>query len=302
MNKIVGGLLVLPSAALIALLGGSRKSVIAAALLVAFVPLFVKDSTTESLGVLTAFWTICGLVLATSSNYSVATLLGMFVSLGLAVLSRPEALVLVPFGAILLAPKGENRLSTTAFALLTLATLIFVALRVAQMTWAVLLELSRGNTPQMASLGVVKTVILGTIWRNGAFWPSIFPVGVTLVALLSLFVRKIRRPAAILLGLGLVWIATSQRSAVCLRRGAGAWFAANYLGGCLGFEGSGCIQAWLQPWSSLVQLFILCPPFGLGQTVTMKRICSEKQLNCCLLIQSLWSVVAMRTIPWSQLI
>ena len=241
LNKIVGGLLVLPSAALIALLGGSRKSVIAAALLVAFVPLFVKDSTTESLGVLTAFWTICGLVLATSSNYSVATLLGMFVSLGLAVLSRPEALVLVPFGAILLAPKGENRLSTTAFALLTLATLIFVALRVAQMTWAVLLELSRGNIPQMASLGVVKTVILGTIWRNGAFWPSIFPVGVTLVALFALFVRKIRRPAAILLGLGLVWIATSQLDLpyVSVPRVQAPGLLLITLAAALGFEGLG---------------------------------------------------------------
>ncbi len=224
LHKVLGGLAVPAAAALLAALGAPRRAVLLGALLIAFTPLLVKDATSESLGVPTLLWTLVGLALAarTRRTASPATAWLAAFPLALAALSRPEAIVLIPLATAAAwawapapgsaRPRRPSNGAIAAWLALAAFVVAVLGLRIAQTTWAVELELSRGNTPQLATWRGVQAVLSGTLLRNAAFWPSLFPTVVTVGALAAPFLvdRASRRPVLLLAGLGMAWIAMAQ--------------------------------------------------------------------------------------------
>lgn len=230
LNAFLGGLAPLAGAALLARLGADRVATILGGAFMALVPLLIKDSTSESLGVPMLFWTLSGLVLLLRARVhmdALSLLLGVL-HLALAVMSRPEAVLLVPLAALLLTAltpsrgpslshAGKNR----AFLVAMLASAAFVLLlgilRIAQGTVAVEAELARGNTPDMLTLDGLRSTIRGLVFRNAAFWPSLFPTIVSVMALgAPLALAGHSRPrresvvCGVLVGIALAWIAVSQ--------------------------------------------------------------------------------------------
>ncbi len=224
LNKVLGGLVVTAGAALMGAMGAPRRAVLLGALLTACTPLLVKDATSESLGVPTLLWTVVGLALAAraraTSSLPIAAL--ALIHLALAVLSRPEAILLVPLAAAATwtwspAPVSRRTARTTpgktaGWIALAVTTIAILGVRIAQTSLAVGDELSRGNTPQLATWAGMHAVVTGTILRNAAFWPSLFSTVVTVGALAAPFLvtRRERGPVLVLLILGISWIALSQ--------------------------------------------------------------------------------------------
>lgn len=224
LHKVLGGLAVPVSAALLGALGAPRRAVLLGALLTAFTPLLVKDATTESLGVATLLWTLAGLALTARAraSASLSTAALACLHLALAVLSRPEAIAVVPLAAAAAwawtpaprarpAPRqGSGRLA--GWIPLAIGAAALLALRIAQAGLAVGDELSRGNTPDLATWAGMSALLTGTFLRNAAFWPSLFPTVVTVGALAAPFLvgRGERAPVLILAGTGLAWIALAQ--------------------------------------------------------------------------------------------
>jgi hypothetical protein len=224
LHKVLGGLTVPVAAALLGALGAPRRTVLLGALLMAFTPLLVKDATTESLGVATLLWTLAGLALVARarSDGSLRTAALALLHLALSVLSRPEAIVLVPLAAAATyawipgpRPRSQGRRPPGRLAgwiaLSAIATGL-LALRIAQASLSVGDELSRGNTPDLATWAGMSAIATGTFLRNAAFWPSLFPTVVTVGALAAPFLvgRRERAPVLVLAGTGLAWIALAQ--------------------------------------------------------------------------------------------
>jgi hypothetical protein len=222
LHKVLGGLAVPVAAALMAALGAPRRAVLTGALLAAFTPLLVKDATSESLGVPALLWTLAGLALAARARTTARPLDGALalLPLSLAAMSRPEAIALVPLAALATwavapgpaAPVPRTRAATIAWLALGGVATALLALRAVQAALAVETELSLGNAPQLVSWGGVQAVLTGTLLRNAAFWPSLFPTVITVGAFAAPFLveRRMRAPVLVLGGIGLAWIALAQ--------------------------------------------------------------------------------------------
>jgi hypothetical protein len=213
-NAVAGALLA-PAGAWLALrVGASGAGAALAGILLSLTPVFVKDATSESLLVPTTVWTVMGLALALRfrSTRSTTDLALAAVHVVLAMFARPEAIGLIPVTLAALwwhAPRGAAPVRRAHLAVLAAAAVPLV-LRVVHLRYAVGVELSRGNTPQMASMADAwGTIVEGFLARNLALWPSMFPAAVTALALGALLFRGVRWHALSLLVAASVWLAVA---------------------------------------------------------------------------------------------
>lgn len=215
-NSVIGGLLPFAAAGLLSRLVAGRVAPIVATFLLALTPLFIKDSTTESLLVPMMTWFVLGLWLLararkTRSNLDLAN--GFFWAY-MAVISRPESVVLVPLTILLLlplSPLGEKKLPHWSLKALWIVALVLWALRAAHLSIAVFLELNLGNNPILTDpVGMLKLV--EHLWdRNIALMPDLFPSAIVVMAFVPVIFgswkNRIRAVAFILVSLA--WILVS---------------------------------------------------------------------------------------------
>lgn len=215
-NSVVGSLTPLAGGALLARVGVRGWGVAGGIALLALTPLFVRDATTESLLVPTTLWVLAGLALflraredGRPSSMSLA-----LVHLVLAMLSRPEAVVLVPLCAGLLLPfasrgPGKARPRTLVRLAPWAAAVGVLAIRAAQLSVALEVEFARGNNPVLRDPAGLLS-LLPDLWRrNVLLWPSLFPAGVTALAAAGLVLGPRRAVAGALLAAAVAWIAVS---------------------------------------------------------------------------------------------
>ncbi len=217
LNAVLGGLLPLAAAALVARLRGGRIAVAAAAVLIAVTPVFVRDSASESLLVPTLLWTATGLWLIARwrATGGASDLLLALLHLSLAVFSRPESVGLVPLAAVALLPFGiaargsAPKLRRPFVVGVVAACAILLGLRIAHLWTTVGRELDLGNTPVLADPGSLLWLLPGLVTRNLALRPEWFPVGVSLVAVLPIIAGPRRLRGIVLLALASAWLAVS---------------------------------------------------------------------------------------------
>ncbi len=215
-NSVLGSLTPLVGGALLSRLGLRGWGVAGGIALLALTPLFVKDATTESLLVPTTLWVLAGLALllraredGRSSTMSLALL-----HLVLAMLSRPEAVVLVPLCAGLLLPfasraPGKARSRTVARLAPWVAAASVLAIRAAQLSVALDVEFARGNNPVLRDPAGLWS-LLPDLWRRDVLlWPSLFPAAVTGLAVAGLILGPRRAVAGALLAAAVAWIVVS---------------------------------------------------------------------------------------------
>jgi hypothetical protein len=215
LNSVAGGLLPIPLAALVLRCGAGRTAAIAVAAFAALTPLFVRDATTESLLVPATLWMVAGLAVAararatrSPSDLSIALLL-----LTLATWARPEAVLLVPLTAALLAwqwPADAGRLPRWTLVAWAVAAALLAA-RIAHLAVAIGIERARGNSPVLADADALLALPAEHLARNLAFWPSMYPAGLTVLAALGLVAggghRALRTLAA--LAAAAAWLTVS---------------------------------------------------------------------------------------------
>ncbi|MBM4395341.1 MAG: hypothetical protein FJ087_06580 [Deltaproteobacteria bacterium] len=217
LNSVLGGLLPIPAAALMARAGAGRAGALAAAAMLAGVPLFVKDATTESLLVPTVLWAVTGLALVLRWRETRATsdLALALLPLLLAMESRPEAVALVPATVLLVAwqgragPRaaGSRAGDVAAWAIAA----VLLAARVAHMLVAVGIERARGAAPVLGDPAALVGLADGLWTRNVAFRADFFPVAVTVLAGAAVVAGgRVRAPrAAALLVAASLWLLAS---------------------------------------------------------------------------------------------
>jgi len=220
LDQVLGALTPLAGAWLLALFGAGRLGVAAGGLLLAATPLFVKDAASESAFVPALIWLLLGLgaALLQRARPRAWLLEAALAGLGLAMLARPEALVLAPVTLLVLWPLGPARATGWRATLpaVVLAALVAVgAVRGVQLAGQIEAELALGNTSQLAApfaTWVSEVLGQGLFACNAALWPSLFPLPVTLLALAAPLVAPAgrRRTALALLGLALAWIAAAR--------------------------------------------------------------------------------------------
>jgi hypothetical protein len=169
-----------------------------ATLLIATVPVFLRQDTSEANQVPVMLWSLSGLLLLIqdSENPRLLSLLGAAILLGLAMLSRPEFVLLAPALALLVASRPQLRRLRTW--LVGCAVLAFVAPQIRQIA---------RSLPRMPLLVDQP----GSFWqpiymalnhfdgRNVVLRPTLFPMTLTLLALLALHRTHLRVTAMALL-------------------------------------------------------------------------------------------------------
>ncbi len=215
-NSVLGSLTPLAGGALLARVGLRGWGVAGGIALLALTPLFVKDATTESLLVPTTLWMLSGLALflraredGRSSTMSLALL-----HLVLAMLSRPEAVVLVPLCAGLLVPVASRasrdpRPRTLARLAPWAAAAVVLLVRAAQLSVALDVEFARGNHPVLRDPAGLWSLVPDLWRRDVLLWSSLFPAGVTALAAAGLVLGPRRAAAGALLAAAVAWIAVS---------------------------------------------------------------------------------------------
>jgi hypothetical protein len=218
LNSVLAGLTPFVAAWILLQLGLTRLTALAGAALLAFLPLFVKDANSETILVPTILWTLLGLgaTLAFLRTGRWWLLLIGLINLVLAMMARPEALLLAPLTVAALAafawPERPRVPLLVAAGIVLMAVLSFRGMELStQMTD----QFDRGNTTHLlAGWRVLAGMYLweGLITKNGALWPSIFPLSVTLLAVFSFFgaAGRARWISLALAGLGLLWIMASR--------------------------------------------------------------------------------------------
>lgn len=216
-NSVVGAFLPLAGATLAARIGATRVAVMAVAFGLALVPVFVKDASTESILVPTMLWTLLGLhqFLHYRESRSMLVLSAAWVHLLLAMFSRPEAMVLPGLCLVLLwfhvtGPSDPTRRKPWAL----LATILviahgFIALRMAHMSVAMDLEFARGNTPVLRDSAALLALAPEFLTRNLVLWPTLFPVGVLVLAGVGLLSGGTRWKVVSLLVGASAWLAVA---------------------------------------------------------------------------------------------
>jgi len=201
-NALLGSLTPLAGAGLLALSGVGAVGVRAAVALLALVPLFIRDSTTESLLVPATLWALMGLAFwqRFRRDRRASDALFCFTGLMLAVFSRPEYLALVPLLMVLLPPPGAAAGGASAVprcsswcALVAAGSAALLALRIWHLHLAVDSELHLGNLPVLGDPASLVALAPDFLRRNLAFRPSWFPVGITAMALAGPLVPGHRR-------------------------------------------------------------------------------------------------------------
>ena len=218
LNAVLSGLTPVAAAALAARMGATALVTALSAVLVALVPLFVKDGTSESLLVPMTLWLLCGLALFLRYRES-----GRVVNLGaalalllLAAWSRPEATLLAPFSVVVLSWRkgGQRTRSGVTCVLLWAAAAVLLILRLWHLQSVMAVEMAMGNhaTLQAGWPHLMLVMGHGLLVRNAAFWPSLFPAAVTALALAGLLAgpRGRRWPVARLLLVGGAWLFVSS--------------------------------------------------------------------------------------------
>lgn len=200
-NAVLGSLIPLAGAGLMALSGAGTVGVRAAAALLALVPVFARDATTESLLVPATLWCLLGLAswLRYRRDRRSSDALFGFTGLVLAAFTRPEFLVLIPLLLVLLPPPPPgsagpssgpaSRQSWPWF----VAAAVLLALRLWHLRLAVGSEVSLGNLPVLGDPASLIALAPDFLRRNLAFRPAWFPVGVTVLALAGIVIPGHRR-------------------------------------------------------------------------------------------------------------
>jgi hypothetical protein len=176
-----------------------RWSVPLATSALAMLPIFLRDHVSESNLVPVTLWLSAGLLLLDTwlTEKGTANLLGSLVFLALAATGRPEMLAIVPLLATLvtLARRGGSRAVAVVFLPLALLA-IPQALHVTQAAHE---QAERGELSLTHLLLRLPTSL-------APFLPHVFPLGITVVALLSLRVLPGRWLRAGLLLVALPWV------------------------------------------------------------------------------------------------
>ncbi|MBP7126202.1 hypothetical protein KBD49_07550 [Myxococcota bacterium] len=218
-NAVLGSLIPLAGAGLLALSGAGTVAVRAAAALLALTPVFARDSTTESLLVPATLWCLLGL--ASWQRYrrdrAASDALFAFTGLMLAAFSRPEFLALVPMLLVFLPPPDPGPVGeavapgagSRVARLLVAVSVPLLAFRVWHLQLAVGSEVSLGNLPVLKDPAALAVLAPDFLRRNLAFRPSWFPVGVTVLAFVGPLVPGNRRLALGLLLAALTGLAIS---------------------------------------------------------------------------------------------
>ncbi len=214
LNSVLGAILPLAGGALLVRLGATAGGVSVGTVLLALVPAFIHDSTTESLLVPATLWTVCavGLVLRYRQGRAVADLVAGALLAVLAMFSRPESMVLVPMAVVMLGflgpSQGQSRRWVLPVVLAVAAAAL--ALRLLHLWIRVDLDRSLGNTSLLFDAqGYLPMVMRDILVRNLVLMPAIFPAGVTLLAAASLVLAHRRRVVLALLVLAAAWTAVS---------------------------------------------------------------------------------------------
>ncbi len=213
-NSVLGALTPLAGGALLSRLGVRGWGMAGAVALLALTPLFVRDATTESLLVPTTLWLLLGLAFALRARQDRRTLsLGAsLLHLLLAMLSRPEAVVLAPLGAGLLLPlvaRGPRQSWSLVRIVLWALAAAILALRFAQLAIALDVEFARGNNPVLRDPAGLVALVPDLWRRNVLVWPHLFPAAVTALGVCGVLTGPRRKVALAVVVLSLAWIAAS---------------------------------------------------------------------------------------------
>lgn len=219
-HSVLGVLGALFAVAFLRRLVTTPYAAVAAAALLAFVPLFLRDHNSESLLVPAVLWTHAGLLALTgylgeASGPRLWRLALAGVALTLAAFTRPEMLLVAPMAALLIATTTARHRSVlrqrwveilvvlTPLAMLTALRLVVLTLRLDT-------EAALGNYAFLQEgLGALGPRLGWLLERNLAFRPDSFPLPVTLLALAAPFLapRGGRGAVAALVALAALWLA-----------------------------------------------------------------------------------------------
>lgn len=218
LNAVLGGLTPVAAAAVTARMGASALVTALSAILVALVPLFVKDGTSESLLVPMTLWLLCGsaLFLRYRETGRIVHLASALALVLLAAWSRPEATLLAPLTILLLTLKrwGPRPCFSRGRGLIWAAAMGLLVLRLWHLHTVMVGEVAMGNNPNLAAGWPHLLLVMGhgLLVRNAAFWPSLFPAAVTILALAGLLPGPWSRrwPGMLLLLAGAAWLFVSS--------------------------------------------------------------------------------------------
>ncbi|MGM0578094.1 MAG: hypothetical protein ACQEXJ_20385 [Myxococcota bacterium] len=181
-NSLLGALLPPVAAGVMVRLGAGAVGAGGAAVLVALVPVFIHDATTESLLVPMTLWMWMGILAGLDArrtgrrlDHAMAALF-----LVLAVMSRPEAVALVPLslGAlVLVAPRRAEPAPRSKVVMATwVAALALLALRVVHLRLSVRADIELGGAPVVPDVEFLAGLPGQLLCHNVLFDPSRFPV------------------------------------------------------------------------------------------------------------------------------
>jgi len=203
LNSVIGGLIVFSGSASLLALGLSTIESLVMAVLLAFTPLFIRDQTSESLLVPMLLWLFLGIAVLWFRGAVWHKVMGVSFLL-LACFSRAETPFLVPFCLLVLFFAQKPDLSWLRFkgilCFLALVAILY-CVRLIHLYFAVAHEVSLGNNPNLTTplFSQIPGLIFSFFYMNAAFRPSLFPVLITILALLSVFGRRRRIALAFLI-------------------------------------------------------------------------------------------------------
>jgi len=213
LNSVISGFSILCGAVILRSLFSSHLTPFIGGLFLALTPVFIKDATTESLLEPTVAFVLLSLAFALKyqkerkGRYLFLALLHSL----LAAYSRPEFVAFAPLALLLsfLHPERQvgmaHELRTLVIALAIYS--IFLVFRVMHLKLAMDIEFSRGNTPALQDLEALKPLLRDMYLRNILFFPSLYPIALTILAGLSVFSSSNRLASILLVAFGFVMIA-----------------------------------------------------------------------------------------------
>lgn len=213
-NAILGGFIPVTATVLMLGMGARRVTALTAAILIALTPVFIHSDHTESFGVPMTLWMLTGAWLLTRFRRfdHLPSLAVAMVLILMAVGSRPEALIMAPMLGILALCSAHGKIRVWRFLPFVIVAGILLTVRAVSMSLAVEGELEKGNIPAIVDPESIRAIIGGLVFRNGALWPSVFPLTITLFAVGAPLVERgtNRVKTSGLLAIAALWIAISQ--------------------------------------------------------------------------------------------
>ena len=213
LNSIISGFSILSSFVILRALFCSTLTSLLGGLFLALTPVFIKDATTESLLEPTIAFVLLSLAFALKyqEKKKSAYLFLALLHSSLSAYSRPEFVVFAPMTLLLslLHPAKKHGIEPGRKTLVVAFTIysVLLILRVWHLKLAMDIEFSRGNTPALRDLEALKPLLNDIFLRNILFFPSLYPLALTLLAFISMFLSTNRVASITLVIFGFAMIA-----------------------------------------------------------------------------------------------